>query len=158
VSAECILYGIYLSHYDLAVDAFVETLDRLVIGSVALTERAIAAAGADLTFVQWRVVLIVGEHEAGATVGEVAGRLGARSSPASRLISRLRARGVVSTSKDAADARLTRVHLTRSGMELRSRVLRARRDLLTEIAARLRPGPASIRSLELVARALEPYV
>ena len=78
----------------------IDLLERLVVGSVAITERAIAAAGTDLTFVQWRVLLIVGEQPAGATVGEIAGRIGARGSPASRLISRLKGRGVVRAERD----------------------------------------------------------
>ena len=138
------------------MDPFVAALDRLVIGSVALTERAIAAAGADLTFVQWRVLMIVGEHEGGATVGEIAERIGARSSPASRLISRLRTRGVVGTTRDPHDARVTRVRLTANGLELRSRVLgpdarvlRHRRDLQI--------SPPALHGIELIARALETY-
>jgi hypothetical protein len=35
-------------------------LERLVVGSVAITARAIAAAEAELTFMQWRVLLVVG--------------------------------------------------------------------------------------------------
>lgn len=139
------------------MDLLVAALDRLVIGSVALTERAIAAAGTDLTFVQWRVLMIVGEHDAGATVGEVAERIGARSSPASRLITRLRARGVVITTKDPDDARITRVHLTTSGSELRNRVLSARREGLAAIAATLQISPPAQRGIELIARALETY-
>ncbi len=84
-------------------------LERLVMGSVAITERAIAASGTDLTFVQWRVLLVVGDHDEGATIGEIASRIGAHASPASRLISRLRNRGVVATTKDDDDGRVTRV-------------------------------------------------
>lgn len=139
------------------MDPLVPVLERLVIGSVALTERAIAAAGTDLTFVQWRVLMIAGEHEGGATVGEIAERIGARSSPASRLISRLRTRGVVGTTKDPHDARVTRVRLTPSGLELRSRVLSARRQSFVEISATVLISPPELRGIELIARALETY-
>jgi DNA-binding MarR family transcriptional regulator len=139
------------------MDPLVVALDRLVIGGVALTERAIAAAGTDLTFVQWRVLMIVGEHERGATVGEIAERIGAGSSPASRLITRLRARGVVIATKDPDDARITRVGLTTSGSMLRNRVLSARREALVEIVATLRISPSAQRGIDLVARALESY-
>jgi DNA-binding MarR family transcriptional regulator len=139
------------------MDPLVAALDRLVIGSVAVTERAIAAAGTDLTFVQWRVLMIVGEHDRGATVGEIAERIGARSSPASRLIARLGARGVVATTRDTDDARVTRVRLTDSGLELRRRVLDARHESLAIIAATLRISPPAVRGIELMARALETY-
>lgn len=132
-------------------------LDRLVIGSVALTERAIASAGTDLTFVQWRVLMIVGERPFGAAVGEIGGRLGARSSPVSRLVSRLRNRGVVVTEKDPLDARVTRVLLTASGVELRNRVLAERRERLADIVALLHLDLRTVRGIELLARALDVY-
>src|SRR5512142_2250380 len=120
--------------YDGRMDEeLIDSLERLVVGSVAITERAIAEAGADLTFVQWRVLLIVGQHDQGATVGEIAARIGAHNSPASRLISRLKRRGVVTTHKDQLDARVTRATLTVAGRELRARVLGHRRDILEEL-------------------------
>ncbi len=115
--------------------AVVEALETLAMGFVAITERAIAAAGTDLTFVQWRVLLIVGSEEDGATVGEVAERLGAHASPASRLVSRLRRRGVVKAARDPSDRRVTRLTLTPVGRDLRQRVLDGRRRELTLLAA-----------------------
>lgn len=117
------------------MDDQVAALERIVVGSVAITERAIAAAGADLTFVQWRVLLIVGETDAGATVGDVAARTGGHLSPASRLISRLRRRGVVTTERDRSDGRMTRVRLTPTGQALRTRVIERRRADLVAISA-----------------------
>ena len=75
----------------------VGVLERLVVGSVAITARAIAEADAELTFMQWRVLLVVGECEDGQAVGEIATRIGAHASPASRVVSRLKRRGLVST-------------------------------------------------------------
>lgn len=119
-----------------SMDALVvDALETLAMGSVAITERAIAEAGTDLTFVQWRVLLIVGGHEEGATVGEVAERLGAHASPASRLVSRLRRRGVVKAARDSSDRRVTRLTLTPVGRDLRKRVLDGRRRELMLLAA-----------------------
>ena len=112
-----------------------DALEFLAVGSVAITERAIAAAGADLTFVQWRVLLIVGSQAEGATVGEIAARIGAHASPASRLVSRLRRRGVVDATTDAADRRVTRLTLTAAGRDLRQRVLDRRRLDLGKLMA-----------------------
>lgn len=98
------------------------------MGAVAITDRAIAAAGADLTFVQWRVLLVVGERDEGASVSDIASRIGAHASPASRLISRLKRRGIVATKKGATDARVTMVRLTPVGAALRARVLDLRRQ------------------------------
>ena len=98
----------------------VSVLERLVVGSVAITARAIAAADADLTFMQWRVLLVVGECEDGHAVGEIATRIGAHASPASRVVSRLKRRGLVSTSKREPDKRVVCIRLTETGRNLRA--------------------------------------
>jgi DNA-binding MarR family transcriptional regulator len=133
----------------------IDLLERFVVGSVAITERAIAAAGTNLTFVQWRVLLIVGEHSAGATVSEVAARIGARGSPASRLISRLKERGVVFSERDAVDRRVVHVRLSERGRELRRRVLEHRRQDLESLAGPIPLPPAADENLRRLARAFE---
>lgn len=127
-----------------------------MVGAVAITERAIAEAGADLTFVQWRVLLIVGQHDQGATIGEIAARIGAHNSPASRLISRLRRRGVVTTRKDQLDARVTRVTLTEVGRELRARVLGHRRRTLDELLSGVSLTREGARVVSRLADLFEP--
>jgi DNA-binding MarR family transcriptional regulator len=135
----------------------IDILERLVVGSVAITERAIAAAGTNLTFVQWRVLLIVGEHPGGATVGEIAARIGARGSPASRLISRLKQRGVVVAERDSADRRVAHIRLSERGRELRTRVLDLRRRELENLAGRLALADAGQEAIRSLAQALEAY-
>ena len=135
----------------------IDILERLAVGSVAVTGRAIAAAGADLSFVQWRVLLIVGEREDGATVGEIAARIGAHVSPASRLVSRLKRRGVVRTAKDDSDGRVTRVRLTESGLDLRSRVLEQRRRDLALVLAAASLTAIDVAAVAKVARAFESF-
>jgi DNA-binding MarR family transcriptional regulator len=135
----------------------IDILERLAVGSVAVTGRAIAAAGADLSFVQWRVLLIVGEREDGATVGEIAARIGAHVSPASRLVSRLKRRGVVRTAKDDSDGRVTRVRLTESGLDLRGRVLEQRRRDLALVLAAASLTAIDVAAVAKVARAFESF-
>ncbi len=133
-----------------------EDLERIVMGAVAITDRAIAAAGADLTFVQWRVLLVVGERDEGASVSEIASRIGAHASPASRLISRLKRRGIVATEKGELDGRVTTVRLTDVGAALRARVLEGRRRDL----ARLPLGEATLHdaaAIERLARAFGSF-
>jgi DNA-binding MarR family transcriptional regulator len=136
-------------------DPLIRALERLAVGSVAITERAIASAGTDLTFVQWRVLLIVGEQEGGVRVGEIAERIGAHASPTSRLISRLKSRGVVMTEKDELDGRATRVRLTSVGRTLRGRVLEHRRQDLATVAPKLELTPGEVTAIGAVARVLE---
>ena len=134
-----------------------DLLERLVVGSVAMTERAIATAGTNLTFVQWRVLLIVGEHPDGATVGEGAARIGARGSPASRLISRLKQRGVVFSERDAVDRRVAHIRLSERGRELRRRVLEHRRRDLESLAEVISLTAADDASLRRLAQAFEAF-
>lgn len=106
---------------------------------MAVTTRALASTALDLTFVQWRVLVIVGEDEDGATVSEIAIRLGAEISPLSRLVGRLARRGLVATGKDERDRRVTRVNLTDAGRAIRETVLRRRRELLAVVLAGIGP-------------------
>lgn len=127
------------------------------MGSVAITDRAIAAAGADLTFVQWRVLLVVGERSEGTSVSEIAARIGAHASPASRLISRLKRRGILVTVKGDLDGRVTTVRLTPAGAALRARVLDDRRDVLASLLA-AEPALDDAEAIERLARAFRPFL
>jgi DNA-binding MarR family transcriptional regulator len=126
-------------------------LEAVALGSVAVTTRALASTALDLTFVQWRVLVIVGEDEDGATVSEIAVRLGAEISPLSRLVGRLARRGLVSTGKDERDRRVTRVNLTDAGRAIRRTVLRRRRELLAVVLAGIGPiSPDVVAVLEKI--------
>ncbi|MGC8633417.1 MAG: MarR family winged helix-turn-helix transcriptional regulator [Candidatus Limnocylindrales bacterium] len=132
-----------------------DTLESLAVGAVAATTLALAHARVELTFAQWRVLMVVAEGPDGATVGEIAASLGAAISPASRLVARMRARGLVLTQKDAHDHRATRVHLSELGWAVRGRVLAGRRDQLRAALERVPPlTPAAVGELDQVARAL----
>jgi DNA-binding MarR family transcriptional regulator len=113
--------------------AAADALEAIAYGSVAVTARAVASNGVELTFPQWRVLVIVGETAVGASVSEVATRLGAELSPTSRLVRRLVGRGLAVTAKSETDRRVTRVRLTESGHGLRDAVLRGRRAMLNEV-------------------------
>ncbi|MDA8202827.1 MAG: MarR family transcriptional regulator [Chloroflexi bacterium] len=109
-----------------------DVLESLTVGSVAVTARAIAQSGVELTFAQWRVLQVVADGPDGRTVGEIAARLAAANSPASRLVTRMRRRNLVTTEQDERDHRATRVRLTEQGREVRDRVIARRRALLAE--------------------------
>jgi DNA-binding MarR family transcriptional regulator len=134
-----------------------DDLERIVMGSVAITDRAIAAAGADLTFVQWRVLLVVGQRSEGTSVSEIAARIGAHASPASRLITRLKRRGILVTVKGDLDGRVTTVRLTPAGAALRARVLDDRRDVLASLLA-AEPALDDAEAIERLARAFGPFL
>jgi DNA-binding MarR family transcriptional regulator len=135
----------------------VGVLQRLVVGSVAITARAIAAADAELTFMQWRVLLVVGEHDEGQAVGEIAARIGAHASPASRVVSRLKRRGLVSTTKGDIDKRVVCVRLTEAGRGLRARVLGLRDRDLADVLEVASLTPAESEAAARLAQAFKPF-
>ena len=136
----------------------VGVLERLVVGSVAITARAIAAADAELTFMQWRVLLVVGEREEGQAVGEIAARIGANASPASRVVSRLKRRGLVSADKGNLDKRVVCVRLTEAGQDLRARVLDLRGRDLADVLDVVSMTPEESDAVARLAQAFEPFV
>ncbi len=132
----------------------VAELERVVVGAVGLTTRALAEAapGTDLTFPQWRALLILGEDADGARVGQVAARVGVTLPATSRLLRRLAARGLATLGADEQDHRATRARLTDAGASVRSSILRYRLDALREVAAAMdaqtaRPFNAMVAAL-----------
>jgi len=138
-------------------DPLVGTLERVVVGSVAVTAKAIGTADAELTLMQWRVLLVVGESDRGVAVGEIATRLGAHASPTSRVLTRLKRRGMVRSTRDALDARVVRISLTDAGRELRSRVIDLRARDLAAVLEDASLAPAEADAVAKLARSFEPY-
>jgi DNA-binding MarR family transcriptional regulator len=113
----------------------VVALERIVIASVAVTARALAVAAPELTLVQWRVLVLV-DHPGGLAVGEIAAASGAKIAAVSRLLSRLRGRGLVEMRRGQEDARIVRASLTERGRVLRTMVVEQRRAELQAALAR----------------------
>jgi DNA-binding MarR family transcriptional regulator len=110
----------------------VDAVERIILGGVALTARALDSDVEDLTFPQWRVLTIVGEHEANAHVKGVGQRAGVSAPSASRLLRRLEDRGLIELQRDAQDRRYMRVRLTEAGQAARSQVIERRRVLIRD--------------------------
>jgi DNA-binding MarR family transcriptional regulator len=110
----------------------VDAVERIILGGVALTARALDGEVEDLTFPQWRVLTIVGEHEANAHVKGVGQRAGVSAPSASRLLRRLEDRGLIELQRDTQDRRFMRVRLTEAGHAARSHVIERRRILIRE--------------------------
>lgn len=133
----------------------VDILEALAIGSVAATALALARSGVELTFAQWRVLVVVDEEPDGAIVGTIADRTGSAPSPASRLVARMRDHGLVTTEPDDHDRRATRVRLTARGREVRDLVVTRRRELLERAATSVDPlEPRVLEVLEALAAKL----
>ncbi|HJP88044.1 MAG TPA: MarR family transcriptional regulator [Candidatus Limnocylindrales bacterium] len=129
-------------------------LERIVVASVGVTARAHAMDASELTLLQWRALVLIDVPE-GLAVGGLAAALGAKIAATSRLVGRLRDRGLVATERASDDARVVRVTLTGAGRELRARIV-ARRRLELQAAldgAGLPSGAASV--VERLAELLE---
>jgi DNA-binding MarR family transcriptional regulator len=135
-------------------ETIAEDLERIVIASVAVTARALADVSPELTLVQWRVLVLVDQH-GGMGIGPIAAALGTKIAAVSRLIGRLRARGLVETRRGESDARLVLVSLTPKGEELRARVVERRRAELSVALAQLLLQDQAARTVDLLADALE---
>ena len=122
-----------------AADVLAADLERILVGAVGLTTRALAAAdtGFELTFPQWRALLVLGEGDDGARIGEVATRVGVTLPATSRLLRRLERRGLTAFAADEVDRRATRARLTIRGRGVREAILEDRRAALREIAGML---------------------
>jgi len=127
---------------DVALDELADELELIARGAVGLTTRALAQAdtGFELTFPQWRAILVLGEAEDGARIGEVAARVGVTLPATSRLLRRLERRGLTTLATDAQDHRATRARLTLRGRAVRASILDRRRGALREVVATL-SGP-----------------
>ena len=137
----------------------VKLLERIVLAGVGLTTRALAEAvpGFDLTLPQWRVLVVLGEDRHGATVSEVAGRIGVTVPATSRQLRRLARRGLVEIGPDARDRRAARAQLTRSGRTARGAIMTFRRRRIATSASNIKVAETTMRELTVVADALDQY-
>ena len=130
-----------------AADALAADLERIVRGAVGLTTRALAQAdtGFELTFPQWRALLVLGESEDGARIGEVAVRVGVTLPATSRLLRRLERRGLTTLTVDEQDRRATRARLTDRGRAVSEAILAYRRAAISDLSHVLpEPGLTSL--------------
>ncbi len=117
-------------------DDLAQVLEQITMGAVGVTTRALAEAtpGFELTFPQWRALLILGAEQDGARLSEVAERVGVTLPATGRLLRRLERRGLLALETDPDDRRATRARLTEAGQATRDAILAFRRRMLTDVA------------------------
>src|SRR3954466_5193498 len=142
-------------------DDLAQVLEQITVGAVGVTTRALAEAppGFEMTFPQWRALLIIGASPDGARVSEVAARVGVTLPATGRLLRRLERRGLLALGTDADDRRATRARLTEAGQASRDAILAYRRRLLDEVArVVIEQRPTDLAGgLEAIAGQLERY-
>ena len=130
-----------------------DSLERIIFAGVAMTTVALASVrpGFDLTFPQWRVVVILGEEPDGLRLSAVAQRIGVTLPATSRQLKRLERRGLVTVTPDDRDRRAARARLTEEGWQARRAVVDHRRARLEELARPFESRTATRRELARVA-------
>ena len=142
---------------DLTDPAVAESLERIIFAGVALTTVAISNAQPEfeLTFPQWRVLVILGNAPEGVRIGEVARLVGVTVPATSRQLRRLERRGLVTVKKDERDARASLASLTPVGHAARDSIIDYRQARIRELAAPFETN-ASLRSeLDRIAEAFD---
>jgi DNA-binding MarR family transcriptional regulator len=137
--------------------AVVDTLEHLVVAAVALTTKSLSGARGDLdlTLAQWRVLVVLDEAPDGATMSQVAARIGVTLPATTRQLRRLEKRGLVVIGRDQLDRRAARVRLTPAGHAAHVDVVEFRRRQLAIAAERLSLGARSARLLARIAQAID---
>ena len=134
----------------------VDAVDAIIMAGVAMTSAALsrATAGQELTFPQWRVLVILSEP-AGLPVTEVARRISVTLPATGRQLRRMEERGLLTLEPDELDRRVTRARLTSIGVAVRASIMVERRDRIRRVLEDLEPGPSMTRSVARIAAALE---
>jgi DNA-binding MarR family transcriptional regulator len=106
-------------------------VERLLTSGIGITARAIdqTAQAAELTLVQWRVLVIASQAQT-LRIGELAAHLGISIPSASRLVRRIEAQGLVTARRADDDRRATNVAVTEAGREIVDAVVGYRRVLI----------------------------
>lgn len=137
--------------------AAADSLERIIFAGVAMTTVAIASArpGFDLTFPQWRVVVILGAAPEGVRMSDVARQVGVTLPATSRQLRRLERRGLVAVTRDERDRRTAIARLTAEGERARASIIAHRKALIVALATPLESDPATRHELASAADALD---
>lgn len=140
-----------------AIGPLAAQLEAIIMAGVAITTRALSQAGPDLdlTFPQWRVLLVLGEREEGMILTELAHRIGVTLPATSRQVHRLAARGLLEVRRDEHDRRAARVRLSADGASVREGILAYRRQRIADIARSIRVAPETVVELAAIAEAFK---
>ena len=142
---------------DLTDPAVAESLERIIFAGVALTTVAISQAQPEfeLTFPQWRVLVIVGSASDGVRIGEVARRVGVTLPATSRQVRRLERRGLVTVRQDERDARASLASLTPVGRAARGSIIDYRQAQIRELARPFETNVSLRSELRRIAEAFD---
>jgi DNA-binding MarR family transcriptional regulator len=137
--------------------AVAESLERIIFAGVALTTVAFSNAqpAIEVTFPQWRVLVVLGAASDGMRIGEVARLVGVTLPATSRQLRRLERRGLITVRQDERDRRASLASLTPEGRAARASIIEYRRARILEVAAPFESNASLRGELHRIADALE---
>jgi DNA-binding MarR family transcriptional regulator len=136
-----------------------DQVNQLAAELVSITNAAIAAAGeGDLSFLQWRLLAVLGNETEPLRLHEIVGRVSTSMPSTSRLVARMERRGLVSRSRDPIDGRGRLIALTAKGHAVRDRVVGWRRAILAERLGTVPNAPALSDGLAGIVEALASWL
>ena len=132
-----------------------DSIETMVVAGIAITNVALshARAGHELTFPQWRVLVILADPD-GLPVNEISRFIEVTLPATGRQLRRLEQRGLVHLDPDPRDRRVTRARLTEAGRATRASIIERRRALIQEAVHDLRIDAATRRGLARIASAM----
>ncbi len=135
----------------------VEALQRVIVAGVALTASTLARSGSspDLTFPQWRVLVVLGEQPEGRSVRQISRLIGVTLPATGRQLRRLEGRGLLTLEPDVLDRRVTRARLSDEGAARLAAIIADRRTRIAEAIAAIEPAHDLAGTLAKLADSLE---
>jgi DNA-binding MarR family transcriptional regulator len=107
----------------------VDTIEAIVVAGVAMTNASLSKArqAPELTFPQWRVLVVLGQQPDGMPVHQIARRIDVTLPATGRQLRRLEQRGLLVLEPDRSDRRVTRARLSGEGARVRASIMADRR-------------------------------
>jgi DNA-binding MarR family transcriptional regulator len=103
------------------------------------------------------VLVVVGEQDDGATLSDVAARVGVTLPATSRQLRRLARRGLVEIVADPHDRRASRARLTAAGAGVRRAIMEFRRAQIRVLTRPMKLSEATIADLTRIADAFDGF-
>ncbi len=127
----------------------VDAIEAIVIAGVAMTNASLSKArqAPELTFPQWRVLVVLGHQPAGMPVHQIARRIEVTLPATGRQLRRLEQRGLLVLEPHRSDRRVTLARLSDEGARVRASIMADRR---AAIAAALEGVQIDRRSIDVV--------
>ncbi len=136
----------------------VDAIEQIVITGVTMTNASLSRSrqGPELTFPQWRVLVVLGSRPDGLPVHEISRIVEVTLPATGRQLRRLQQRGFLTLEPDRLDRRVTRARLTEPGAAVRDSIMASRRSMIADAIANTPVDRTTVRAISTIAKTLDP--